>query len=522
MSPPKLSEQKKIKRKRKSEKKIEPAHNQPPKQPPPIRLPDDPAPVPGFNLAGRPDNLFRTTGLKRLQAKAQGPFHSSNITNDSYLHFVVRANKHEWIRFKPDSLSLVLYGKYKNKNRSDAVSASEESKAEKHSLRAQLGKPLMWLDPSVMGTSFIQDVSVSINNNPVPTNSSLGPLFLQYNRLSKIFNHKAKVRITNDKQISATEPKATMSAVMKASTKAFDYGESYKATKGERIPVYMHGIFPFGCRNTTLESVDRQMAQSLYFPPDTTIDIKFHVRRDKMSAVFGSNLSFGDAYFNRDTVVPTPDDGVELEFQEATLEYESAEMTPEKETESLKLYAHGRPGYYEYDIPRGQHQALPADQSYTENTFQILPFARLVYLMFLQDWAVMPMDSSKRPLSGFSRFPPHCTGFRVDFAGEKGLLTDKFVNFGFTGDGKCQSEYSKKFFYDYLAERRMTTDKFEDFFPKEEQKALNQIFCFDLKNHESDKVEMLTLACEFAGSNKSPKNMQVPSVLNKKCIFIFE
>ena len=67
-------------------------------------------PLPGFNLAGRPDFLKnRDVGLKKSQVKISGPYHTPDINSESYWHFVIRSNKNEWIRFNPDSISPVSY-----------------------------------------------------------------------------------------------------------------------------------------------------------------------------------------------------------------------------------------------------------------------------------------------------------------------------------------------------------------------------------------------------------------------------
>jgi hypothetical protein len=441
--------------------------------------------------------------------KVQGTFHSSNISQDPYIHFVIRSNKHEWIRFRPDALSLILYGTYNNPAQSTLESATAEQKAAKHALRAQQYKPAILLDPSVMGTSFIQDVSVTINNVPVPTNSSLSPFLLQYNRVCEVFTSKKKVKFVNDDQLDVTKSIEQMSPVMKAALAPFDYGPSYLSQKGERIPVYLHGIFPFSRKNATICSMDRTSEPALYFPPDTNIDVKFHVRRTKMEALFLPGLNFKEAYFNRESAVQEDTSELALTFQDALLEYESTELTAEQEHIAIQGFRRGGHANYEYDIARAQNQAFPAGQSYTENIFQIMPYARLIYIMFQWDWSVMPMESLKRPISGFSVFPKDCTNIRTDFAGEQNLITQNFVNFGFTGNNQCQSEISKKIFHQYMVDRKMTSDSFEDFFPKAAKRALNQVFVLDVANQESSKAEILTLSCEFSGTNKSPKDLQV-------------
>jgi len=45
-------------------------------------------PLPGFNLAGRPDFLKnRDVGLKKSQVKISGPYHTPDINSESYWHF---------------------------------------------------------------------------------------------------------------------------------------------------------------------------------------------------------------------------------------------------------------------------------------------------------------------------------------------------------------------------------------------------------------------------------------------------
>jgi hypothetical protein len=71
--------------------------------------------APGFNLAGRPDSLFRSEmGVQKQQTKVTGLFRQGSLNQDSYFHFVVKSDKYEWIRFRRDSVSLLIYGQVKN------------------------------------------------------------------------------------------------------------------------------------------------------------------------------------------------------------------------------------------------------------------------------------------------------------------------------------------------------------------------------------------------------------------------
>jgi hypothetical protein len=257
----------------------------------PDDLPDDKAPpLPGFNLAGRPDYLKnKDGGLKKNQVKTSGPYHTGNINTESYWHFVIRSNKNEWIRFNPDSISVLLYGSYNNPSR-DPNHLSEARKAEKHALMAGTGKPFMFLDPSVMGTGFVYRCDVSINNVPVPTNSFVGNLLLHYVRCSRIYNHQAKNFIALSSDVTSSATRAGLNQVMKKAVSPFDYFQEL-SDKGARVPVYLDGVFPFSRKNATSESIDRRKEQNLYFPPDTTVEIKLHVYRSKTEAVFHHQLT---------------------------------------------------------------------------------------------------------------------------------------------------------------------------------------------------------------------------------------
>lgn len=128
---------------------------------------------PGFNLAGRPEQLKHRNGIKRAEIKVEEPYQTGNINTTSYWQFVIKSNKEEWIRFNPDSMSVIVYGTYDNPDFLEG-SADGHRKHKSNALRASQGKPFMYLDPSVLGTSFCYKAEVSINNQPVPTNSAIG------------------------------------------------------------------------------------------------------------------------------------------------------------------------------------------------------------------------------------------------------------------------------------------------------------------------------------------------------------
>ena len=468
-------------------------------------------PLPGFNLAGRPETLKnKEGGLKRNEIKSVGPYHTNDVNTDTYWHFVIRSSKNEWIRFKPDSISLILYGTYANPARV-AGDANPEIAAARHALRAGIARPDMYLDPCVLGTGFVDRVDVSINNVPVPTNTAVGKLLLQYVRMTRIFNTKPGPTIT--KNTVATFPvgagagagaRNNLSSAMALGTSPFDY-HTYNSVTGQRVPIYLDGIFPFDFKNRTIESVDKHKEHNLFFPPDTEISIKVHVHPSKIEAVFHDNIDMTN-YFVTDAVADRPTGALALNIQEVTLEYESAELMASEHIKAMKQYMDGGLGVYDYDIVRGQNQPLTANASFTITSFQIMPQARLAYILFLPDHATFPQEATRKPLSGLSRFPANSAKLSIEFGGEKNIITPFFENFGHSGENH---QISKKIYHDYLVRNNMTSFKFDDFFPRTANEiSLIQCFVLDLKNHMSDRTELLNITSTYSGG-QSPANQQV-------------
>ena len=460
--------------------------------------------IPGFNLAGRPDKLKRTEGaLKRNEVKAVGPYHTSNVNTETFWHFNIRSSKNEWIRFNRHSASFLLYGTYDNPNR-DAAHALPERAAERHALRAGSNTPGMFVDPSVLGTGFVDRIDVSINNVPVPTNTTVGKLLLQYVRMASIFNTRPGPLFATSSDVAFGANRAANKEPMKVASEPFDY-YTYDCATGARVPIFLDGIFPFDFKNRTIESIDREKEQSLFFPPDTEIDIKIHVHPSKIESIFHNECHLA-RYFDMARNADRPGGNLRLSIQEVTMEYESAELTAAEHVRALKQYMEGGLGIYDYDIVRGQNQPLTSDASFTVNSFQVMPQARLAYIMFLPDFATFPQEITRKPLSGLSRFPANSSNLSIDFAGEPNIITPNFINFGHQSENH---QISKKIYYDYLVRNNMTSCKFEDFFPRSaDEYSLIQCFVLDLKNYMSDRTEMLTIRSTYTGGT-SPARIQV-------------
>ena len=443
--------------------------------------------------------------------RSVGPYHQSNITTESFLHFKLRAGKYEFIRFNPDSLSMVLYSLYENPTQTPPVDNSTEAQAKTHACRAIQGAPTVFLDPSLMGTSFFHRVDVTIDNVPITSNDCPNNLFLQSVRCAEVFNDKPRLHFTRSSLITFDPTKGAEDPALIEGCRAFDHKE-WQARNGSRIPVFLRGIFPFDCKNRTLESIDQVTEPNYYFPPDTEFEFRFHYWRTKFEAVFNPSIAKNiPAMFDNTTAVDSyADQQMKIALQEVALSYEVVELHPSKHSEAIERFNHGGIAMYNYDVIRGQHVQLTAKQSYSEANFTIMPYARLVYILFLTDSSTFPIESSRRPVTGWSTFPKKCSKMSVGFAGEPYLLTPSFDRFGFSGE---QYQLTKELYHSYLWKKRITRDKFSDFFPRNSNDlCVNQALVFDLRNHMSDKSEQLTVRCEFGAGEPAPEKMQVAAI----------
>ena len=247
---------------------------------------------PGFNLAGRPEQLKHRNGIKRAETKVETPYQTGNINSTSYWQFVIKSNKEEWIRFNVDSISLTVYGTYANPTYEEN-SVVGNNKYKDLALLASKGAPFMYLDPSILGASFAYKAEVYINNQMVPTNSAIGSLFQHYIRCARVYHSRAKNYFATNTDINAAG--IENNATMKLATAAFDYSDPL-TNRGTRIPLYMDGVFPFDRKNRTIESIDQIKEQSLFFPPDTEIIVKLHIYRSKMEAIFHTTMNVANYY----------------------------------------------------------------------------------------------------------------------------------------------------------------------------------------------------------------------------------
>jgi hypothetical protein len=466
------------------------------------------------NLSNIVDGFKRgSLGVKSCVMKTVQPINVSTISTDPHIIFRISTNKHEWIKLNRNSISMVVFTTVTNRTKDAAQPATTEQGADRHATRAAYNNPGMFLDPSVQGTSFFERVEVAINNVPCPTNRAIDEHLLHYVSCCRKYNRKPDLHFvkTTDFEYGrlAGGVRRAPSQLMKAATKAFDYDNEWNVREGNRIPVNLDGIWPFCHKNATLESVDNVKEPNLYFPPDTVIDIRLLCHRTKMEGLFHPGIASFDGYF--DPEEPGGDIAawdIKLALQDCLLTYESVELRPEQQVIALNRFLAGEEAFYHYDIARGQHQNLPHGLSFTENQFQVMPYCRLAYVLFLPSWAVTVARNSKKPISALSRFPENCSKMMLGFAGESNLIADVLEDFG---NPENPNRVSKHIYYDYLRKHGMTGGSYDDWFPRGTAatgRSLIQALVVDLRPYSSQKVERFRITCQFgAGQNQaSPKD----------------
>lgn len=458
----------------------------------------------GFDLRGKNVNTLSDSVQRKSETIVIHPNNLSQANIANFWSFTFRARKNQWIRLKPESLTVLLWGRRDNPTRIEA-SEDVKAKAQYHALNAKHAEPEMFIDPTIQASGFVKGVDVYINNVLVTSNGTLNNHQLHYSRVSRIFQkhgHQIPVMKTLDEIRYTATTKTMISA-----TKPFTYGE-WNSERGVRVPIYLNGIFPFEFRNKTIASIDNEFDnETLYFPPETHFEIRVHLFKDKIESVFHAGIDdIRTTYFASPAASAIPDNLL-LTFQDVSLEYEATELNPAEQVKAMTKLEQGAIATYTFDVPRIQYQSLPSGQSYTTNTFQIYPVARLIYILFLPNWATFVMDSKRKPLSGFSQFPKSATSIRLSFGSDPNLICDTFEEFGIRGS---QHNITKKIYFEYLKDRHIFPFEFDDLFPDNtDTSSTLQTFVYDLQHQMSQKSELLTIQCTFGQAQSSPEELQI-------------
>lgn len=466
------------------------------------------------NMAGFADTQARTVlGVANRTVKVGLPSNQNRLTHESFIHFKIRSTNEEHIRFRPDLLTLVIYATYKNKDGDSAKSQTAELTASRWALRARDQKPFMYLDPSVGATGFFYKVDTLIDNVPVGSNDCVGNLLLQYTRCCEVFHSKAKNYFRTSADLKVDMIKSLDGGALQAAVAPFHYGD-WNSTRGVRIEAKLRGTFPFDFKNETAAAADNLREPNYYFPPGTTFDFRFHYHPDKFAAVFHPKIAESVDEYNalRGTdpglgVSDYQELDIRYQIVEASLEYDVIQLRHAQQIEYLEKMRHNGLATYRYDVPRGQHVSLPAKQTYVDLPFTIAPWARMMYVMFLKDWATFSMPNTRRPLSGWSVFPEGCTSLKLVYGGDADLITSHLDRLGYPGE---QIQHGKRVLYNYVTHHRFFNGKFEDLFPADAGTVpLNQVLVADLREQMSSRAETLNVRCSFSDGKTSPENTQV-------------
>lgn len=461
-------------------------------------------PQPGDALpAGGCDRItIPPESIKSRVNRSIHPIHLSNINTDHVWTFVMKTRADEFVRFYPESLSLVLFGTYANKDHNDG-GATPEIQAENHALRARSNLPQMFLNPTVMASGFIRGVEVLINGVKVGTNEGLNTCQQHYASAARIFNRKASpstyLATNTDVESTSREDKK---APMTEACKPFDY-VTWNAETGTRIPAYLDGVFPFDVRNKTRASMHKKDADAMYFPPETDFTIKFFLNNSKAQSIFhlGSSTMqeyFNDAHVGKDLATTR----YKLTFQNVELSYESVVLKPQAHLTAASKLSKSVLNFT-YDIPKIQYQTLFAGASYTENVFQISASADILYVLFLKSWQVQYMPARRKPVSSFSRFPENCTQMKLSFANEPSLIMNEMIDFG--QKPTISQDITIYNYFKYLRERGFYAGTFDALFPSSsDQDSYIQALVADLSTLSSKRTDLLKIQCHFSGVNKSP------------------
>ena len=466
------------------------------------------------NLAGYADTQARTVlGVANRSVKVALPSNQNRLTHESFVHFRVKSTNEEHVRFRPDSLTLVIYATYLNTTGSKEGDQTKEATAQRHALRARSSKPFMFIDPSVGATGFFHKVDTLVDNVPVGSNDCVGNLLLQYTRCCEVFHAKAKNYFRTGKDLKVAMLQSLDGEALKAAVAPFHYGD-WNSTRGVRLEAKLRGTFPFDFKNETATAADNLREPNYYFPPGTTFDFRFHYHPDKFAAVFHPTVAESvDEYFalrGADAGYGVSDyttKDIRYQIVEASLEYDVIQLRHAQQLDYLERMRKGGLATYRYDVPRGQHVSLPAKQTYVDLAFTVAPWARMLYIMFLKDWSTFSMPNTRRPLSGWSTFPAGCSDLSLVYGGEHNLITSRLDRLGFPGE---QIQHTKRVCYNYLIQHRFFNGTFDEFISDDPNDVcLNQVLVGDLREQMSSKAESLNVRCSFSDGKTSPENTQV-------------
>ena len=481
------------------------------------------APLPSLkNLAGAPELAIRGwRGARSVTQEVCKPWVNVNLNSESNIHFLLNTGAYEWVHLNRNAVSVVLYttrqqaandwgANEPERFPNDHQRAGELNQRHFQFVSTTRAQPNLALDPDIGARGLFHRVEVIINDQLVPTNGALGALFVHYARIMAIFkDENPKHRLPHFKLLTdfnyanAGEP----NHVMHAATDPFAH-RAWDDREGRRVCVPLDGIFPFDLKSTIHQTIEQMLPPVLFIPPSTKFELKLYFWPTRMETLFHNEVT-SDNYF---TIAANDANNWNLvtlrqTIQSCVMQYLSVEMFPAVHTDTMTKYRAKGEGTWNFDIPRGQHQALTANVSYTENTFQIYAYCRSIVIAFVPDHAAFVQAHLKRPLSMWSSFPENCTKIQIEYAGVS--LGGPYINFGVRG---THSETSKDQYYENLRSLGLAGNiTFNDIFPQDDTaRSLVQFFVFDVRHLMLDRFQSLRIAMEFTrNANASPAGQQI-------------
>ena len=464
------------------------------------------------NLAGAPELQLRGwSGAKEVQQKVINPWVNSNVNAESNIHFLLQTGAYEWIHVNRKAISVLMYTARVNANHDPAANdgqgrADMERRATHHSV--QRGEPHLMMDPDVGARAFFNRIEVIINDQVVPTNNCLGPLFTVYPRFQAVFakedpdHRKPHFKKLSDWDFGVA---GLAAPVMQEATRPFNF-TAWDDKQGQRVYVPLDGQFPFDIKTSINQAIENTLPQVLFIGPSTKLEVKLYFMPTRMEGLFHDQVNRDNYYTQVNVGEPVQ---LELTLQAANMEYLSVELFPAVHTDLMSRYRGSTMAYWNFDIPRGQHQPLSAGVSYAENTFSIFPYARSILIAFMPNHATFVQGHTRRPLSGWSTFPSNCTKIQIEYGGVS--LGGPYINFGVAGK---RNEMSMHQYYDYLTQLGLASNiKFDDLFPPTAvERSLVQYFVFDVRHLLSEKNQHLRIGMEFSNVENSPEGYQVAVV----------
>lgn len=431
-------------------------------------------------------------------------------SNDLNWIFQVPVRKHQYIKFKEDSLSCNVIGYMENSTYNANAGAEDTNRFQYHTLQAKSNTPGVYTEEYVEGRQFIKNVDLFLDNKAIPTdNLSYGGA--TYCKLNAVFNRpkdpKCKNLILTSKDVAPFKVGGPAGDTkypdpVKAGMDPFDYG-GVNGTKPKKLTFYLNGYCFFNDNNIS----DRNNYKNC-LPPGTKIEIRVQLHENFEQLLYRTNLPF-DTYFS-DTAVTADEKaakGLNLKFSDITLSYEVFEISDFARLDYEQRMLRKGVLTYTWDVPQCQFAKLNDSDTMSDRTFAIQPQCKYAFIAFQPSHAIFHGSEPDKYASTWSKFPKGCTKIILEYNGENNLICkQELENFGIEDQ---DNEISKYLFYDYIKKNFTFKGKFSSIFDTEPNaQSLIQVIPLRLEHFRSKEPSSLHVQL-FFGSNRCPKKYDI-------------